>query len=119
MFNISFKLNKKINTHVFFADENFNIVSNISDFLKKNLKNINFYKEEFKSSNYLSIDTFSDDSKCQILIFKIKFNSQDYDYQKLGGLVYDNISKYQNINLFLGNSNFFKKNFNNFVENFF
>ena len=119
MFNISFKLNKKINTHVFFADENFNIVSNISDFLKKNLKNINFYKEEFKSSNYLSIDTFSDDSKCQILIFKIKFNSQDYDYQKLGGLVYDNISKYQNINLFLVNSNFFKKNFNTFVENFF
>ena len=119
MFNISFKLNKKINTHVFFADENFNIVSNLGDFLKKNLKNINFYKEEFKSSNYLSIDTFNDYSKCQILIFKVKFNSQDYDYQKLGGLVYDNVSKYQNINLFFGNSNFFKKNFNTFVENFF
>ena len=119
MFNISFKLNKKINTHVFFADENFNIVSNIGDFLKKNLKNINFYKEEFKSSNYLSINTFNNESKCQILIFKVKSNSQDYDYQKLGGLVYDNVSKYQNINLFFGNSNFFKKNFNTFVENFF
>ena len=50
MINISYKLNKKINTHIFFADENFNFLSNSSNILKKNINIINLYKEDFKNS---------------------------------------------------------------------
>jgi len=119
MFNISYKLNKKNNTHVFFADENFNFLTNSSSLLAKNSKNISLFKEEYKDLNKVSINVFEGGIKHQIYIFKIKSNPSDYDYQKLGGNVLDSISKFESVNLFLESSNLIKKNYNNFITNFF
>ena len=119
MFNISYKLNKKINTHVFFADENYNFLSNSSYILQKNLKNIRLFNEEYKVAGKVSINFFENGSKHQIYIFKIKSNSLDYDYQRLGGNVLDVISNHENINLFLESSSLIKQNFNIFIKNFF
>ena len=119
MFNISYKLNKKINTHVFFADENFNFSTNSSDILSKNLKNVSLFKGDYKVAEKVSINVFERGQKHQIFIFKIKPNLLDYDYQKLGGHVSDTISKFENVNLFLESSNVIKKKFNIFVKNFF
>ena len=119
MINISYKLNKKINTHVFFADEKFNFLANSSSILAKNAKNISLFKEEYKNSKKVSINVFESGIKHQIYIFKIENNPSDYDCQKLGGCVLDTISKFENINLFLENSDLIKKNYNNFIKNFF
>ena len=119
MINISYKLNKKINTHVFFADENFNFLANSSSLLTNNAKNISLFKEEYKDSKKVSINVFESGIKHQIYIFKIKSNASDYDYQKLGGNVLDSICRFENVNLFLESSNLIKKNYNNFIKNFF
>ena len=119
MFNISYNLNKKINAHVFFADESYNLLSNSSEILSKNLKNVSLFKEEFLAAGKVSINIFDRGIKHQVYIFKTKHNSLDYDYQKLGGNVLDVISKFENVNLFLESSNLIKKNFNFFVKNFF
>ena len=73
MINISYKLNKKINTHVFFADENFNFLANSSSLLTNNAKNISLFKEEYKDSKKVSINVFESGIKHQIYIFKIFF----------------------------------------------
>jgi len=119
MINISYKLNKKVNTHIFFADENFNFLVNSSSILSKNAKNISLFKEEYKDSKKVSINVFENEIKHQIYIFKIKSNSLEYDYQKLGGNVLDIISNFENVNLFLESSILIKKNYNNFIKNFF
>jgi len=119
MFNISNKLNKKVNTHFFFADENFNILSGTNSLLKKNIKNINLYKDDFNKSEHISINIFENQTRQQIYIFKIKSNLLEYDYQKLGGNVFNKISSYENVNLYLDDLDFVKKNFNIFVKNFF
>ena len=119
MFNISYKLNKKTNTHVFFADENFSFLSSASSILAKNTKNIILFKDEYKDSENVLINIFENGIKHQIYIFKIKSNSLDYDYQKLGGSVLNTLSKFENVNLYLESSNLIKKNFNIFVKNFF
>ena len=72
MINISYKLNKKINTHVFFADENFNFLANSSIILTKHSKNISLFKEEYKHSKKILINIFESETKHQIYIFKIK-----------------------------------------------
>jgi hypothetical protein len=119
MINISYKLNKKINTHIFFADENFNFLSNSSNILKKNINIINLYKEDFKNSENVLIEIVENRTKHQIFIFKIKSTLLDYDYQKLGGIVFDRVSKFEKVNLFLDSSELIKKNFNIFISNFF
>ena len=119
MINISYKLNKKINTHIFFADENFNFLSNSSNILKKNINIINLYKEDFKNSKNVLIEIVKNGIKHQIFIFKITPTSLDYDYQKLGGIVFDRVSKFEKVNLFLDSSELIKKNFNIFINNFF
>ena len=119
MINISYKLNKKINTHIFFADENFNFFSNSNDILKKNINIINLYKEDFKNSENVLIQIIENKIKHQIFIFKIKSIALDYDYQKLGGTVFDKVSKFEKVNLFLDSSELVKKNFNIFISNFF
>ena len=110
MINISYKLNKKINTHIFFADENFNFLSNSSNILKKNINIINLYKEDFKNSENILIEIPENRIKHQIFIFKIKSTTLDYDYQKLGGTVFDRVSKFEKVNLFLDSSELVKKN---------
>ena len=119
MINISYKLNKKINTHIFFADENFNFLSNSSNILKKNINIINLYKEDFKNSENVLIEIAENRTKYQIFIFKITSTTLDYDYQKLGGTVFDKISKFEKVNLFLDSSELVKKNLNIFISNFF
>src|SRR5210317_978191 len=119
MINISYKLNKKINTHIFFADENFNFFSNSSNILKKNINIIKLYKEDFKNSENVLIQIVKNKIKHQIFIFKIKSITLDYDYQKLGGAVFDKVSKFEKVNLFLDSSELVKKNFNIFISNFF
>jgi len=119
MINISYKLNKKINTHIFFADENFNFLSNSSNILKKNINIIDVYKEDFKNSENILIEIVENRTKHKIFIFKIASNLLDYGYQKLGGVVFDRLSKLDKVNLFLDSSELIKKNFNIFITNFF
>ena len=119
MINISYKLNKKINTHIFFADENFNFLSNSSNILKKNINIINVYKEDFKKSENVLIEIVENRTKHKIFIFKIRSALLDYDYQKLGGIVFDKVSKFEKVNLYLDSSELVKKNFNIFISNFF
>ena len=119
MFSISYNLNQKAESTVFFADENYKFLNNDSKFFRRNIENINLFREEFERSDFISFNVFDNKKKHQILVFKIKATLIDYDYQKLGGNVFDIIEKFQNINLFLESSDLIKKNFNFFVKNFF
>ena len=119
MINISYKLNKKINTYIFFADENFNFLINSSNILKKNINIINLYKEDYKNSENVLIEIAENRTKHQIFIFKITSTTLDYDYQKLGGIVFDSATKFEKVNLYLDSSELIKKNFNIFISNFF
>ena len=118
MFRISYKLNKRANSSVFFADENFNLANISSKILKNNFSKLKFYKEEFIKSNVISFDIIEDQKFHRIFIFKIKkTNIEEYNYQKLGGKVFDRISQLENVNIFLDNIDI--KNINIFISNFF
>jgi len=119
MFNISYKLNKNALCITCFADENFNIKNFTSPIIKQNQDKIRLYKEDFINQNFIAIDLFEKQKKYHLFIFKIKSEVHEFDYQKLGGLFYDNIRKYSNVNLFLDSLEFLKNNYSKFISNFF
>ena len=119
MLNISYKSNKSVNNHVLFADEDFNFLINPSKILSDNIKYIQLYKNEFKDSDYVSINLFQNNQKHQVIIYKIKSNLLDYDCQKLGGNLLEKIFNFENVNLYLDSTNIIKENFDIFVKNFF
>ena len=119
MFNITHKLNKNAKISVFFADKNLNLLNSLNYLSKNTIKNINLFKQEFANLEYLSINSFENNKKQKILIFKVKDNLKDYDFQKIGGLIFSQISKEESINLFLESANLLKNNRDLFVENLF
>ena len=64
-----------------------------------------------KNSENILIEIVENRTKHQIFIFKITSTTLDYDYQKLGGIVFDKISKFEKVSLFLDSSELIKKNF--------
>ena len=55
----------------------------------------------------------------KLIVFKVKEKITAYDCQKIGGVVYDLISKFENSNIFLESDVFVKKNLSFFSSNFF
>ena len=119
MLNISYKINKKTNTSVFFVDEKLDFLNNSSPIVKKNLKNIILLKEELRNSDFITYIYFHNRKKYQILFFKVKSNSNEYDYQKLGGILFDSVSSFDSINLYVENINLLNIDFKIFVTNLF
>ena len=119
MNNILYNSNNKADAFIFFADENLAFLDDSNKILKKNLKKILLFHDEFKSNNLIKLDLFDDKIKQKIFIFKIKSSLIEFDYQKLGGLVFDNTSKYKNVSLFLDNKILLDNLYNIFLYNFF
>jgi leucyl aminopeptidase len=119
MFNISHNLNKKAEISVIFVDNNFKFLNQLNFFSKNQLKQINLFKNDFAELDLLKLDLLDNDKKQKIVIYKIKDDLKEYDFQKAGGLVYAEISKFKSANIFfdtdLSIDNYKYKFFSNFL----
>ena len=119
MFNISHNLNKKAEISVIFVDNNFKFLNQLNFFSKNQLKQINLFKNDFAELDLLKLDLLDNDKKQKIVIYKIKDDLNEYDFQKAGGLVYAKISKFKSANIFfdtdLSIDNYKYKFFSNFL----
>jgi len=119
MFNISYNFNKDASAIVIFLDDN-NTFVNQSNFLSKIcLNNINLFKNDFGKSNFLKFDLVENNQKKKIILYKIKKNSSEYDYQIAGGLVFTLLNNCSSANFLIESNINLKKNFFLFCSNFF
>ena len=119
MFNISYKLNKQANLTVIFADKNFNFLNFKNFFSKYELEYFSLFKKDFSDNEHLFIDLVHNKIKRKFLFIKVKENFSDYEFQKLGGSVYDKIKLFENSNIFFETQIYLKKNQKVFLLNFF
>ena len=119
MFNISYKLNKQANLTVIFADKNFNFLNFKNFFSKYELEYFSLFKKDFSDNEHLFIDLVHNKIKRKFLFIKVKENFSDYEFQKLGGSVYDKIKLFENLNIFFETQIYLKKNQKVFLLNFF
>ena len=119
MFKISHKLNKKAEISVFFTDKDCQFKNVNNFFTKESFDNIGNLIHKHQRDNFLSVSFFENNQRKNILIIKIQNNFKDYDFQKIGGSIYDKISSYENANLFLNSLENFDKIKYNFIENLF
>ena len=119
MFNISHNLNKKAKISLIFADKNFNINTQLSFFSKNQLAQINLLREFFLKNDYVKSDLWEKNQQHKVIIFKLKDGVSDYDFQKMGGKAYSELSKFQEANIYLDSNAASNKNLNAFVSNFF
>ena len=101
MFNISHNLNKKAQITIVFVDKNFKFLNQANFFSKKELGQISLFKNDFGKSDFLKIDLLESGKKQKIILYKIKEQSSEYDYQKTGGTVYSELSKFESVNILL------------------
>ncbi|KFX72181.1 MAG: hypothetical protein FF85_02100 [alpha proteobacterium QL1] len=87
-------------------------------FSKNELKQINLFKNDFDKSNLLKLDLLENNKKHKIVIYKIKDDLKEYDYQKAGGLVYAEISKFKSANILFDTDLSIKNNKYKFFSNF-
>ena len=118
MFNISHKLNKQAKAVVFFVDKNFKFNNQNNYFLKSELNQLHLFKENLDDKEVLSLDLVSNNKKFKVIICKIKDNSSEYDFQKVGGTVYDLIKNYDNANILMESEAYISKNNFLFSTNF-
>jgi len=119
MFNISHNLNKKANISLLFADKKFNFFNQLSFFSKDQLDQIKLLKDDFLKNDFIKSNLWEKKKQHKIIIFKLKEDIPDYDFQKIGGIAYSELSKYKEANIFLDGNFFFKKNLDIFTSNFF
>ena len=119
MLNISYKLNKQANLTVIFADKNFNFLNFKNFFSKYELEYFLLFKKDFSDNEHLFIDLVHNKIKRKFLFIKVKENFSDYEFQKLGGSVYDKIKLFENSNIFFETQIYLKKNQKVFLLNFF
>ena len=119
MLNISYKLNKQANLTVIFADKNFNFLNFKNFFSKYQLEYFLLFKKDFSDNEHLFIDLVHNKIKRKFLFIKVKENFSDYEFQKLGGSVYDKIKLFENLNIFFETQIYLKKNQKVFLLNFF
>ena len=118
MFNISHNLNKKAEISVIFVDNNFKFLNQLNFFSKNQLKQINLFKNDFAELDLLKLDLLDNDKKQKIVIYKIKDDLKEYDFQKAGGLAYAEISKFKNANIFFDTDLSIDNNKYKFFSNF-
>ena len=118
MFNISHNLNKKAQITIVFVDKNFKFLNQANFFSKKELGQISLFKNDFGKSDFLKIDLLESGKKQKIILYKIKEQSSEYDYQKTGGTVYSELSKFESANILLESEYSIKKNNFLFCSNF-
>ena len=118
MFNISHNLNKKAEISVIFVDNNFKFPNQSNFFSKNQLKQINLFKNDFAELDLLKLDLLDNDKKQKIVIYKIKDDLKEYDFQKAGGLAYAEISKFKNANIFFDTDLSIDNNKYKFFSNF-
>ena len=109
MFNISHNLNKKAQITVVFVDKNFKFLNQANFFSKKELGQISLFKNDFGKSDFLKLDLLEGGKKQKIILYKIKELSSEYDYQKIGGTVYSELSKFESANILLESEHDIKK----------
>jgi leucyl aminopeptidase len=123
MFNISHNLNKKAQITIVFTDKNFKFLNQSNFFSNKELGQVSLFKNDFGKSDFLKIDLLEDNKKQKIILYKIKEQSSEYDYQKIGGTVYSELSKFESANILLESEHSIKKNnflfYSNFLLGFF
>ena len=119
MFNISYKLNQKADIAVIFADNKM-CFENLPSFISKDyLHQMNLFKDEFSINDFLILNLVRKNKKISLLIVKIKDSVDEYEFQKIGGLVFGKISKSKSANIFLDTYKINKSFYNKFVYNFF
>ena len=101
MFNISHKLNKHAKAVVFFVDKNFKFNNQNNYFVKSELNQLHLFKESLDDKGVLALDLIGNNKKTKVIICKIKDNPSEYDFQKVGGIVFDLIKcKYFKMNVY-------------------
>ena len=118
MFNISHNLNKKAQITVVFVDKNFKFLNQVNFFSKKELGQISLFKNDFGKSDFLKLDLLEGGKKQKIILYKIKERSSEFDYQKIGGTVYSELSKFESANILLESNHDIKKSYFLFSSNF-
>jgi len=119
MFKITNNLNKNAEMSIFFSNEEYGI-SDLRIFLTKEVfENLKSLKKEFLDNPFVVMDYFEKNKKKTILIIKIKTGLEEFDFQKVGGLVYFKTLNHKKINFFLDSLNFLKIKKNILIENLF
>jgi len=118
MFSISYNLNKKAQGVVIFADENLSFLNQLNYFSIFNLKQINLFKSDLKKSELIKFDLIENNKKTKVILYKLKKNPSEYDYQKAGGLIFQEIKNCISVNILIETLPNIKKNISSFCENF-
>ena len=118
MFNISHQLNKQAKATVLFVAKNFDFIDYYSCFSKIEIDQINLFKNDISDKDILTIDLIDKKNKKKIIIYKLKDNLTEYDYQKIGGIVFDSTKSYESINILADSETQIKKNLSLFSSNF-
>ena len=118
MFNIEHQLNKQAKATVLFVSKNFNFIDHYSYFSKIEIDQLTLFKNDIYDKDILNIDLIDKKNKKKIIIYKLKDNLNQYDYQKIGGIVFDSVRKYKSVNILSDSENQIKKNFWLFASNF-
>ena len=119
MHNISYNLNKEAKSIVIFLNNDFVFENIFNYFSNEEINQIELYKKDFKNSKFVKIDLIKKNKKKNIILYKIdekKFF--EYDFQKLGGNVYNEVCNYESINILFESAKDLKKNLSLFTENF-
>ena len=119
MFNISYTLNKQANLGVVFCDKNFNFLNFKNVFSKSELEYFSLFKNEFLNDKHLFIDLVQKNKKKKFLFVKVNEKFTEYEFQKIGGEIYDKVKAFDNSNIFFESLFLLKKNQNLFILNFF
>ena len=118
MFRISDKLNKQASAIVIFVDKSYKFINHSNYFSKDQLIKLNLFKNEILNNDFLTIDLFDKRNKKKVIIYKIKDECSDYEFQKTGGTVFNLIKNFEYVNIFLESNFQIKKNIYNFSFNF-
>lgn len=119
MHNISYNLNKEAKSNVIFLNNDFVFENIFNFFSEEELSQIALFKKDFNSSKFVKIDLIKKNKKKNIILCKIdEKNFFEYDFQKLGGNVYNEVCNYENINILFESAKDLKKNLSLFTENF-
>ena len=101
MFNILLSPNKQVNAVVFFVDKDFKFKNQNNFFTKSELDQLFLFKDGMFDKEVLAIDMISAKTKKKIIIYKIKENSTEHDFQKAGGIVFNLIKNFKNVTIHL------------------
>ena len=118
MFNISHQLNKHAKAIVLFANKKCEFYDYYKCFSKLEIEQLLLFKNDISDKEILEIDLIDKKNKKKIIICKINENLGEYDYQKIGGLVFESIKSFESVNILSESEAQVKKNYYLFTTNF-